>query len=89
MRDAVRGVEMLRQNLEQSLRELDQERRQIRQQVPEAGRQFEQWAELERRVCIAELVGRKATPSARRTVDGTLAALRAFRAGLPAGTSLN
>lgn len=88
MRYAAPGGETLRQNLEQSLRELDRERADIRRQLEGAGGAPHQWAELERQVCIAELVGRKPTPSARRTVDGTLAAVRAFRAGLPQSASL-
>lgn len=83
MRNAVAGAETLRQQLEQSLRDLSQERERIRLRLQEhSGPDFNQWAELERRACIAELVGRKATPSARRTVDGTLAAVRSFAEGL-------
>lgn len=83
MRNAVAGAETLRQQLEQSLRDLSRERERIRVRLQEhSGPQSNQWAELERRACIAELVGRKATPSARRTVDGTLAAVRSFAEGL-------
>lgn len=83
MRNAVAGAETLRQQLEQSLRDLSQERERIRVRLQaHSGAHFNQWAELERRACIAELVGRKATPSARRTVDGTLAAVRSFAEGL-------
>ena len=84
MRMAVGSAETLRLNLEQSLKELGREREDIRRRLEDSP--SDQWSELERQVCIAELVGRKATPSARRTVDGTLARLRAFRAGLPAPT---
>lgn len=89
MRNAAPGAETLRQNLEQSLRELEREREDIRRRLQDAGGPPQQWAELERQVCIAELVGRKPTPSARRTVDGTLAAVRAFRAALPQVAALH
>lgn len=82
MRYAVSGEETLRQQLEQSLKELGDERERIRLQLPLSGAQSHQWAELERRALIAELVGRKVTPAARKTVDGTLAAVRAFREAL-------
>jgi hypothetical protein len=83
MKNAVTGAEALKQQLEQSLKALLQERERIRVRLQEhSGAQFNQWAELERRACIAELVGRKATPAARRTVDGTLAAVRSFAEGL-------
>ncbi|MDP1827670.1 MAG: hypothetical protein Q8L48_30640 [Archangium sp.] len=65
------------------MRALLEERDRIRARLQEhSGAQFNQWAELERRACIAEQVGRKVTPSARRTVDGTLAAVRSFAEGL-------
>ena len=84
MRYAVAGADTLRQQLEQSLRELGAERERIRLQLhlQQSVVRADQWAELERRALIAELVGRKATPAARRTVDGALAAVRAFREGL-------
>jgi hypothetical protein len=82
MRNAVAGAHTLREQLEQSLKELGAERERIRIQLGDSTEQIPLWAELERRACIAELVGRKATPAARRTVDGTLAAVRAFREGL-------
>lgn len=74
MRDAV--------EIEQGLRELSHERELIRLHLQSSGARPQQWAELEHRACIAELVGRKATPAARKTVAGALAAIRAFRAGL-------
>lgn len=89
MRDGVvRSSEVLREQVEQGLRELEAVRAEIRSTVP-TGAQLEKWAELERRSCIAALVARKATPSARRTVHDAVAALRAFRAALPPPPPLN
>lgn len=79
MRQAITGAENLRQQIEQSLKELGQELERIKLQLGESSAHFPLWAELERRTLIAELVGRKPTPAARRTVEGTLSAVRAFR----------
>lgn len=78
MRQAVTGAPTLKQQLDRSLAELCSERELIRRRVEELGLSSHRWAELEREALIAELVGRKATPAARRTVDRTLAAVRAF-----------
>jgi hypothetical protein len=82
MRNAVDGADQLREQLARSLKELGHEREQVRAQLHASGSAPRSWAELEQRACIAELVGRKATPAARRTVEGTLAAVRAFREAL-------
>ncbi len=82
MRNAVDDGQTLAKHVEESLKALGQERELIRLHLEAAGARPQQWAELEHRACIAELVGRKATPAARKTVDGALAAMRAFRAGL-------
>lgn len=73
---------MLKQQLEHSLRELGHERDRVRDQLAVSAVNPSEWAELEHRACIAELVGRKATPASRRTVDQALAAVRSFREGL-------
>jgi hypothetical protein len=83
MRNAVESVQtMLAQQVEQALRELGEERELIKLHLQSSGTTPQQWAELEHRACIAVLVGRKPTPAARKTVDGAVAAMRAFRAGL-------
>jgi hypothetical protein len=80
MRNAVvvEGLD-LNEHVKKSLRELGEERAQIRLHLQSSGTTPSQWAELEHRACIAELVGRKATPNSLRTVDGAVAAMRAFR----------
>ena len=85
MRNAVDGADQLREQLAHSLRELGHERAEVRarlQSSASAAPSSSRWAELEYRACIAELVGRKATPAARKTVEGALAAVRAFREAL-------
>ncbi len=82
MRHAVGSATMLEQQLEHSLRELGHERDRVRTALAISPVNPVEWAELETRASIAELVGRKATPAAMRTVDGALAAVRAFREGL-------
>lgn len=79
MRNAVVDGLDLNEHVKKSLRELGEEREQIRAHLQTSGATPSQWAELEHRALIAELVGRKATPSSLRTVDGTVAAMRAFR----------
>ena len=71
--------DLLKEHVERSLRALGQEREQVRLELQTRGSKPSQWAELEHRACIAELVARKVTPSSARTVDGALAAVRAFR----------
>lgn len=74
--------QMLERILEQDVRELTREREQVRLQLDGVSPKPPQWAELEIRARIAELAARKATPSARRTIESALAAVRAFRDAL-------
>ncbi len=69
----------MREALERGLRALGEERELIRHQLQQQGAPDARWAELELRAAIAVLVARKASPASQRTVDGALAAMRAFR----------
>ncbi len=82
MRNMRRDKRMLLLEIEQTLLALEREREQVRFHLREAPSP-PRWEELERRAGVASLVGRKATPAARRMVEGALAAVRAFHAGLP------
>lgn len=72
----------LKQALEHGLRALGEERELIRRRLEQESTPPARWAELELRAGIAELVGRRPSPASRRTVEGTLAAVRAFREAL-------